>query len=205
LFASRDMPELATDPALLDARYDVVVVGSGYGGAITAARLAFAARQAGRALRIAVLERGEEHPTGSGPESEQELARQVRSARNPLGFYELSSFDTIDVIAGCALGGTSLNNMNVAMTPDREVFEEFWPRAFRRELDASPDGLGGLDEYYGRARRMLGAIPYRDGQGLAKAGVIDEIARHGGTAGETLNIVVSAEDRVTRYGVKRRA
>ncbi|MEA2182307.1 MAG: cholesterol oxidase [Solirubrobacteraceae bacterium] len=203
------MPEtaarLAADPALLEDHYDVAIVGSGYGGAITAARLAFAAHQAGRKLRIAVLERGDEHPTGTGPKSEVEFIKQVRSPVNPLGFYEISNFDTIDVICGCGLGGTSLNNLNVAIAPDREVFLQYWPRAFRREVERSPDGLGGLEEYYGRARRMLGAIPWRTGQDLAKAGVFDEIAGHAGMIGEPLEIVVSAEDRITRYGVRRRA
>jgi cholesterol oxidase len=196
---------LAADPALLADRYDIVIVGSGYGGAITAARLAFGAHQAGRKLQIAVLERGEEHPTGSGPESLDALVKQLRSPVNPLGFYDIRTFGTIDVIAGCGLGGTSLNNMNVALAPDREVFLQYWPRAFRRAVQRSPNGLGGLEEYYRRARRMLGAIPWREGQELAKARVFDEIAEHAGLIGEPAEIVVSAEDRLTRYGVQRRA
>lgn len=195
---------LAADPVLLEDRYDVAIVGSGYGGAITAARLAFAAHRAGRRLRIAVLERGDEHPTGTGPESETELIKRLRSPLNPLGFYEIQHFDTIDVIAGCGLGGTSLNNMNVALAPDREVFLQSWPREFAHEVERAQEGLGGLEEFYGRARGMLGATPWRDGQGLAKAAVFDEIADHAGAAGQTLEIVVSAEDRVTRYGVRRR-
>ena len=42
--------------------------GSGYGGAITAARLGIANATAGKGLSIAVLERGDEHPTGTFPE-----------------------------------------------------------------------------------------------------------------------------------------
>ena len=116
------MTGLATDPALLSDVYDVLIVGSGYGGAITAARLGFANHQAGGKLRLAVLERGIEHPVGSGPEDETALIMQLRTKANPLGFYDQLPGDTIDVIQGCGLGGTSLNNMNAAVVPDREVF-----------------------------------------------------------------------------------
>lgn len=201
----KSTPRLAADPAALADRYDVVVVGSGYGGAIIAARLAFAANCARRRLRIALLERGDERPTGCAPESSTALIAQLRTPINPMGFYDVKRFETIDVIVGCGLGGTSLNNMNVAMEPDREVFLQKWPRAFRRQVERAPEGLGGLEEYYGRARRMLDGVPWRDGRDLAKAAAFDEIAAHAGMTGETLDIVVSAEDRMTRYGVQRRA
>jgi cholesterol oxidase len=42
-------------------RYDAIVVGSGFGGAVAACRLA----QAG--LRVAILERGRRYPLGSFP------------------------------------------------------------------------------------------------------------------------------------------
>ena len=197
------MTELATDPALLSDDYDVLIVGSGYGGAITAARLGFANHQAGGKLRIAVLERGIEHPVGSGPEDEAALIMQLRTKVNPLGFYDLLAGDTIDVIQGCGLGGTSLNNMNAAVVPDREVFLHSWPQAFRDEVLRSPQGVGGLEEHYGRARRMLGTNPYRSGQGLAKASVFDVIAERAGMQGEPVAINVNRSERVTRYGTHR--
>lgn len=61
-------PSLASSPKELASEYDVVIVGSGYGGAITAARLGIANATAGKGLSIAVLERGDEHPTGTFPE-----------------------------------------------------------------------------------------------------------------------------------------
>ena len=197
------MTGLATDPALLSDVYDVLIVGSGYGGAITAARLGFANHQAGGKLRIAVLERGIEHPVGSGPEDETALIMQLRTKANPLGFYDQLPGDTIDVIQGCGLGGTSLNNMNAAVVPDREVFLDSWPQAFHDEVLRSPQGVGGLEEYYGRARRMLGANLYRSGQGLAKASVFDAIAERAGMRGEPVPINVNRSARVTRYGTQR--
>ena len=197
------MAGLATDPELLGDAYDIVVVGSGYGGAVTAARLGFASHKAGAKLRIAVLERGIEHPVGSGPEDEAALLMALRTKANPLGLYELLPGDTIDVIQGCGLGGTSLNNMNAAVVPDREVFLDSWPQAFRDEVLRTPEGVGGLKEHYGRAQRMLGSSPYRAGQGLAKASVFDAIAERAGMKGEPVSINVNGSERVTRYGMQR--
>src|SRR5260370_40900175 len=62
---------------------------------------------------------------------------------NPLGLFELLNYPDISVIKGSGLGGTSLINANVAIEPDREVFEQFhWPAAITYD---------GLQPYYQRA------------------------------------------------------
>ena len=106
--------------------YDFVVIGSGYGGTISAARLASAKLTPARS--ICILERGKEWAPGSFPESSVDVLSATRSDANPLGLYELLNYPDISVIKGSGLGGTSLINANVAIIPDREMFEQFhWP------------------------------------------------------------------------------
>jgi cholesterol oxidase len=197
-------PRLGSDPHALADEYDVVIVGSGYGGAIPAARLGFANAKSGGRLKIALLERGAEHPTGSFPETQKEFVSAIRTRRNPLGWWEIQRNKSIDVVQGNGLGGTSLNNFNAGVVPDREVFLEAWPAAVRAEVEASSDGIGAMAVYYDRARAMLGANPYRKGEGLPKAAVFDQIAGKAGAKPEPVEVYVSKDDRITRYGVQRR-
>ncbi|TPV93632.1 MAG: alpha/beta fold hydrolase [Myxococcales bacterium FL481] len=141
------------------AHYHVVVVGSGYGGAIAASRFARAGR------RVCLLERGREWLPGDFPDTPAKAAHelQVRSEAGDLGrhdgLYEFVVSDDIDVFKGCGLGGTSLVNANVAVRPDARVFEASdWPTALRRESGQDLDAE--LERGYARAFTMLRAVPY---------------------------------------------
>jgi choline dehydrogenase-like flavoprotein len=64
--------------------YDIIVVGSVYGGAITAARLANAPLNP--KLKICLLERGQEWPIGSFPDTIEHVVEQTYNPTlNPLG------------------------------------------------------------------------------------------------------------------------
>src|SRR2546423_15637754 len=60
--------------------FDVVIVGSGYGGSVAAAELSGYTDAKGKALRICVLERGNEYLQGMFPSMDAELAGWVRFA-----------------------------------------------------------------------------------------------------------------------------
>lgn len=200
-----DVSDRISSPAeSLSAEYDIVIVGSGYGGAITAARLGIANATANAGLRIAILERGDEHPTGTFPETTESTVRQVYSSLNPLGIIQVDRNDSVDVLRGNGLGGTSLINFNVAIRPDREVFLHSWPKPFRDMAAGDPDGLGELGEYFERAESMLGAVRLADHEPLARVDVLNKIADKAGVQTTNLNLTVSTEDRVTRYGVQRK-
>ncbi|MBK7929559.1 MAG: GMC family oxidoreductase [Bryobacterales bacterium] len=130
--------------------YDIIVIGSGYGGAIAAARLADSALTPKPS--VCILERGKEYQPGDFPESVPGVLAHARGNLNPLGLYEFLSHQDISIVKGCGLGGTSLINANVAIVPDREVFEQFnWPSAITYDE---------LLPYYRWARQMLNAGPH---------------------------------------------
>src|SRR5207237_8372309 len=107
---------------------DIVVIGSGYGGAITAPRLA-TAQWPNIKPTICILERGKEWLPGKFPDSLIDGADEMRSDINPLGLYDFKFSADIGVIMGSGLGGTSLVNANVAFQPDAEVFDNpQWPQ-----------------------------------------------------------------------------
>ncbi|MED4286452.1 GMC oxidoreductase [Priestia megaterium] len=116
--------------------YQVVVIGSGYGGGVSASRLSRAG------LQVCVLERGKEICPGEFPENEIEALREMNlyTPKKRLGvstgLYNFHINDDITVITGCGLGGTSLINANVVIQPETRVFEDpIWPSNFRKDLE----------------------------------------------------------------------
>lgn len=142
------MQTLSKPLNVIKPHYDVVVIGSGYGGGVAAARLAKYGR------RVCVFERGKEFPTGEFPDKFQAIRREVQitgtskkfGPRN--GLFDVRIGDDIDVFIGCGLGGGSLINAGVALRPDARVFKDHcWPD------EISSDGL--LDAGFENACHML--------------------------------------------------
>lgn len=142
--------------------FDILIVGSGYGGAVSAARLAQARLASalpgadGAPARIAVLERGAEYVPGEYPNDFGFLPGAIRIDRfdreRPLGspdaLYRLLVNKEVSAVVGNALGGTSQVNANVALAPTRELLA-------RWKLIADEDD-DRFDEFFDRARDMLG-------------------------------------------------
>jgi cholesterol oxidase len=137
--------------------FDVLIVGSGYGGAACAARLAEERRHG---VRIGLLERGREWVPGTFPTALAAFNPFVRRpswmgeqlSRNPLGLYGFYDRGDVEVVVGSGLGGTSLINCAVAIETEELVFQQpAWPEPLRDKRVLRP--------YYQRARRMLAARP----------------------------------------------
>ena len=136
-------------------QFDVLVVGSGYGASITAARLS---EKMHPGSRIAILERGREWVPGTFPDVLKDVTdnsrlklfgRNKRDLNNPTGLFNVVQCDEISVLSGSGLGGSSLINASVALRADREVFlQTQWPQALR-EIDY-------LSPYYDQAEYELG-------------------------------------------------
>jgi cholesterol oxidase len=148
------LTHLANSITDLKPHYTVVVVGSGYGGAIAASRLARAGQS------VCLLERGREFQPGDYPDTLAEARREFQvDAPSALvgsrtGLYDFCLNEDIHVFMGCGLGGTSLVNANVSLRADPRVFQDpRWPAAFRVDTERLEDG-------YRRAEEMLKPATY---------------------------------------------
>ena len=135
----------------MKAAYDVVVVGSGFGGAITGCRLA----EAGRS--VCILERGKRWGKTEFPRSTGEVAKSFWVQNESLGFLEYNAFRRIDVIRGSGVGGGSLHYFNVHLRAPKEIFAPpVWPGQVTR---------AALDPYYHLAEVMLESAPLTPPEG----------------------------------------
>ena len=128
-------------------RYDVIVIGSGFGGSVTACRLA----QAGRS--VCVLERGRRWRNVLFPRSPSQVARSAfwDPGSGRFGLLDYRVFRRMQVIQGCGVGGGSLHYFNVHLRPPVSIFDDpRWPAEIGMEI---------LDPYYELARDMLDAEP----------------------------------------------
>ena len=131
-----------------DAHFDVVVVGSGFGGSVMTQRLS----QAG--MSVCLLERGKSYPPGSFPRSPWETGRNFWDPSKGLhGLFNVWSFRGIGGIVASGLGGGSLVYSNVLIRKDRSTF-------VRDELETWPVTYEELEPHYERHERMLAATPY---------------------------------------------
>lgn len=135
-------------------QFDVVVIGSGYGASVTAARLAKRMRPG---TRLAIIERGQEWVPGTFPDRVNDMVNASRNrlfvktdeVRNAHGLFNIRQFKEINVLSGTGLGGSSLINASVAIRPDVEVFQQpAWPALLRDRMF--------LDPYYDLAEWELG-------------------------------------------------
>ncbi|MGA3251060.1 MAG: GMC family oxidoreductase N-terminal domain-containing protein, partial [Paraburkholderia sp.] len=147
------MNRLSSAIEALQPHYEIVIVGSGYGGAIAASRMARAGRN------VCLLERGREFMAGEFPATPIEGASQVQyntglaQIGSPLALLEVHVNPDVNAVVGCGLGGTSLINANVSLRPDPRLWHDpRWPAAVRADES-------GLAAGYARAEAMLQPWP----------------------------------------------
>ena len=102
--------------------FDVIVIGSGFGGAVTACRLS---EKGGRVL---VLERGrrwepKDYPRDTG----DAWIWDQKEPHKQNGWIDLRFFDDMIVAQGAGVGGGSLIYANVFVRPKPEIFNQGWP------------------------------------------------------------------------------
>ncbi len=133
---------------MADVDYDVVVVGSGFGGSVAALRLAE------KGYRVGVLEAGRRF-------ADHELAKTSWRARKFLwapalgcyGIQRIHLLRDVMVLAGAGVGGGSLNYANTLYRPLDPFYAD-------RQWAHITDWRDELDAYYDQAQRMLGVSTY---------------------------------------------
>ena len=130
--------------------YDYVVIGSGFGGSVSALRLVE------RGYKVLLLEKGSELTAKDFPKTNWNLRRWMWMPK--LGFrglFQMRFFRHVTVLAGAGVGGGSLVYANTLPIPKRGFFESpGWAKLAEWERELTP--------HYQVARRMLGAqtVPF---------------------------------------------
>lgn len=127
--------------------FDVLIIGSGYGGAVAASTFAGRTHE-GRQIAVGVLERGREYLPGAFPTGLGELPRHIRSDSNKDGLIDIRIGAEVVAVVANGVGGGSLINAGVMETPLPSVFRRGWPTALK--------DLSTWKSYFDRARDLLG-------------------------------------------------
>lgn len=136
---------------------DVIVIGTGFGGAVSACRLASGG------MDVLVLERGrwwgpdgDDRDRTPFPRGLPQISAAVRNVqvrrgpwhrnvvRNSAGLYELNLFRHLDTLTASGVGGGSLIYTNMQVQPGPEFFAAFPPELQGSELDADFDAVRAM-------------------------------------------------------------
>jgi cholesterol oxidase len=173
--------------------YQAIVIGSGFGGAINACRLA--KKWPGKVL---VLERGKRYPMGSFPRTPHDMSNNFWNVlsdkpdssnytgkKEMFGLFDIRSFDHMDAVVGAGLGGGSLIYANVFLEPPEHIFDQNWPASCKKDP---------LKPYYQTAKSVLGArlIPDQSAprREIVRTQLFSDFAKSDGRQSELVDINV---------------
>jgi len=128
-----------------DAGYDFVIIGSGFGGSVSALRLVE------KGYRVLVVEKGRRFAAKDFPKTNWDLKNYLWNPKAGLkGILQLSFFDHVSVLHGVGVGGGSLGYACTLPTPSDAFFETgSWAGLADWKAELAP--------HYETALRMLGA------------------------------------------------
>jgi cholesterol oxidase len=130
--------------------YDVLIIGSGFGGAVTACRLAE------QGMKVLVLKRGRRWEVKDYPrQSGENWIHNNDHPQREQGWVDWRFWGNMTVVVGAAVGGGSLIYANVSAPAHRECFDQGWPPEITYQE---------LTPYYDRVGKMLNVQTLPDGQ-----------------------------------------
>ena len=124
--------------------YDVIIIGSGFGGSVSALRLAE------KGYKVAVLERGKRYRPKDFPKTSWNIRKHLWFPKLFLyGIQCITLFRDLFVVHGSGVGGGSLVYANTHLIPPEEAFNENdWVGSQWKDK---------LMPYYSIAQKMLGS------------------------------------------------
>lgn len=132
--------------------FDAVIIGSGFGGAVMAYRLA----EAG--LRVCLLERGKSFPPNSFARAPYDLGKNFWDPSSGLyGMFDVWSFKRSGALVSSGLGGGSLIYANIHLRKDPKWFKEDRPDG---GYDPWPITYEDLEPHYQRVEKMMNVQKY---------------------------------------------
>jgi cholesterol oxidase len=145
--------------------YDVVVVGSGFGGSVTALRLTE------KGYRVGVLEAGRRFRDDDFAQTSWRVRRFLYAPR--LGLYGIQRIHLLPdsvILCGAGVGGGSLVYANTLYVPPQEFFDD-------PQWSGITDWKRELEPFYDQATRMLGVnqVPHRSPLDDVFAAVADDM------------------------------
>jgi cholesterol oxidase len=156
----------------MDTGYDVVVIGSGFGGSVAALRLTE------KGYKVGVLEAGRRFTDDELPETSWRVRRFLWAPRlGCYGIQKLTLLRNVMVLSGTGVGGGSLVYANTLYEPLAPFYNDpQWGHITDWQAELAP--------YYDQAKRMLGVVTY---QGVTAADrVMREVAEEMGV-GDTFH------------------
>ncbi|MET9228782.1 GMC family oxidoreductase [Lentzea sp. NPDC003310] len=130
----------------LVGNFDVVIVGSGFGGSVAALRLTE------KGYRVAVLEAGRRFADDEFAKTSWDLRRYLWAPQlRCFGIQRIHTLRNVMVLAGAGVGGGSLVYANTLYRPLRPFYED-------RQWAHITDWQDELEPFYDQASRMLGVV-----------------------------------------------
>jgi len=124
--------------------FDFIVIGSGFGGSVTALRLVE------KGYRVAVMEMGRRWTPENLPKTSWSFHRWFwRPGIALRGFFNMRFFRHVTILHGCAVGGGSITYASTMLRPTDKV----WDSGSWQGLD---DWKSQMPAHYDTASRMLG-------------------------------------------------